>query len=111
MEYELCRIEQIHARLLGDLRLARRRAAEIRTERAQGAVVAGPSVEIDDKDRRAEGLGMAQDAQPRAGAEIIDDQFAEMRVARPRHYAAAASVSCLASAATVSANWPSASCP
>ena len=65
MKHQLRRVEQIHARLLGDLRLADRRAAEIRAERAEGAVVTRPAVEIDDEHRGAEGVGMAQDAQPR----------------------------------------------
>src|SRR5712675_2313206 len=112
MKHQLRRIQQIHARLLGDLRLPDRRAAEIRAERAQRAVVARPAVEIDDEHRRAERLGMAQDAQPRPAAEIIGDQLAQMRIARSRcHYAAAGSAPAAASAATVSANWPSASRP
>ena len=33
-----------------------------------------PAVEIDDKDRRAKGLGAAQQADPRVTAKIIEDQ-------------------------------------
>src|SRR5437764_10242842 len=98
MEHQLRRVEQVHARLLGDLRLAGCRAAEIRAERAQGAVMAGAAVEIDDEYRRAESLGMAQDAQPRRAAEVIGDQLAQMRIAHSRHHAAAGSVAALAAA-------------
>src|SRR6185437_7804954 len=103
---ELRRVEQIHARLLGDLRLAGGGAAEIRPERSQGAVMPRAAVEIDNKDGRAERVGMAQRAQTRAGAEIVGDQLAQMRVAGSRHYAAAGSAPDIASSATVSANWP-----
>ena len=85
MKDELRRVEQIHARLFGDLRLAGRGAAEIRAERPEGAVMARAAVEIDDKDRRAERVGVAQRAQPRAGAEIIGDQLAPMCIAGSRH--------------------------
>src|SRR5437764_15472870 len=113
MKNELRRVEQIHARLFGDLRLAGRGVAEIWAERSEGAVMARAAIEIDDKDRRAERVGVAQRAQPRAGAEIIGDQLAQMRVTGSRHYAAAVSAApaVAASSATVSANCPSAACP
>src|SRR5437762_13748890 len=107
MKDELRRVEQIHARLFGDLRLAGRGAAEIRAERSEGTVMPRAAVEIDDKDRRAERVGVTQRAQPRAGAEIIGDQLAPTRIASPRHWAAAAS-QLAASGATVSANCPGA---
>src|SRR5205823_11342287 len=103
MKDELRRVEQIHARLFGDLRLAGRGAAEIWAERSEGTVMPRAAVEIDDKDRRAERVGVTQRAQPRTRAEIVGDQLAPMRIPGSRHYAAAAS-ELAASSATVSAN-------
>ena len=68
MKDEAGGIEQIHARLLGDLRPG--------AERAQGAEIARPPVEIDDEDRSAEGLRSAQHPDPRIVAEIIENQAA-----------------------------------
>src|SRR5271166_3892682 len=66
VEYQARRVEQVHARLLGHLRPG--------AERAQGPEMAQPTVEIDDKDRSAEGLRTTQQADPRVAAEIIEDQ-------------------------------------
>src|SRR5439155_745396 len=64
-----------------------------------------------DQGRRAFRHIVAQDAQPRRAAEIVGHQFAQMRVARSRHQAAAGSRLAAAIIATVSPNWPSASRP
>ena len=61
-------IEQVHARLLGDLRPG--------AERPQGPEITRPPVEIDDKDRSAEDLGPAQHPNSRVIPKIIEDQAA-----------------------------------
>ena len=68
MKDQAGRIEQIHARLLGDLRPG--------AERPQGSEIARPPVEIDDEDRSAEDLGPAQHPDPRVIPEIIENQAA-----------------------------------
>ena len=68
MKDEARRIEQIHARLLGDLRPG--------AERTQSPEIPRPPVEIDDEDRSAEDLSPAQHPNARVIPEIIDDQAA-----------------------------------
>src|SRR3954467_5929264 len=89
MEDQIRRVEQIHARLLGHLWRVGVDGAKGRAERTRGPLMAAPAVKIDDKHRRAEIRGLAQDAQPRAGAEIVGDQAAEaLAVGWRRHQAA-----------------------
>src|SRR5262245_59601668 len=66
MEYQARRVEQVHARLFGYLRAG--------AKRAQCAEMALAAVEIDDKNRSAEGCRTPQQADPRIAAEIIEDK-------------------------------------
>jgi hypothetical protein len=78
VEHQLRRVEQIHARLFGDLggvaEPARRRPIKRRTERAKRAVVPRATIEIDNEQRRAERGRRTQCPDARGLAEIIVDQ-------------------------------------
>ena len=85
MKDEVCRIEQVHARLLGDLRYA--------AERAQGAEMPRPAVEIDNEHRSAEGFGSAEHSDSRLAPEIIENQaFLPLFAVIGDHRAAAAGI-------------------